>query len=485
LNYKYYSHIGEEKETMSNVKNYRIFRMGIVAVAFLLVLSACGAAQTGSGDTESTEAEQVVETAAELEQAQADQKAAEEAAAQAEAEVAAAKAEEEAAKAAETAAIADAQKAAEEKAAAEKLLAEAKSEEEKQAAQKVLAEKAVADKAAADALAQAAAAKAAAEKTAAAKVAAEKAAADKVTAEKAAAQKAAANNAAAEKLAAEIVATEKASKSNVYPNAKLLVEPDWLEKNLKNVIILDTRSTGYEKGFIPGAVNLKTSTINDPKNQIDGFLLGPEGFSDVIRKAGVFQNSTVVIYDAGNSLNAARLFYALEYYGLQDKVKILNGGYTGWLVAGKAISTEVPKITAGNFEAKPNKDLFSTKDDVKSNIKNTNVVFLDTRSANEYLGKDVRAKNGGRIPTAVNREWSESIQTGSDGVPRFKPYQQLREEFAKVGAVEGKTVVPYCQTNVRGAHTYFTLRLLGYSNIRPYEGSWAEWGNAEDVEFEK
>jgi thiosulfate/3-mercaptopyruvate sulfurtransferase len=473
---------------MSNVKNYRIFKMGIAAIAFLLVLSACGSSQTQSDDNASTEAVQsaeAAETAAQLEQAQADQKAAEEVAAQAEAEVAAAKAEEETAKAAEAAAVAEAQKAAAEKAEAEKLLAEAKSEEEKQAAQKVLAEKAAAEKAATDALAQAAAAKAAAEKTAAAKVAAEKAAAQRVAAEKAAAEKAAANNTAAEKLAAEIVAAEKAAKSTVYPNAKLLVEPDWLEKNLKNVVILDARSKGYEKGFIPGAINLKTSSINDPNNTIEGFLLGPDAFSDVVRKAGVFQNSTVVVYDDGNSLSAARIFYALEYYGLQDKVKILNGGYAGWLVAGKAISTEAPKITAGNFVATPNKNLYSTKDDVKSTIKNTNVVFIDTRSANEYLGKDVRAKNGGHIPTAVNREWSESIQTGSDGVPRFKPYQQLREEFAKVGAVEGKTVVPYCQTNVRGAHTYFTLRLLGYSDIRPYEGSWAEWGNADDVEIGK
>jgi thiosulfate/3-mercaptopyruvate sulfurtransferase len=481
-----------------------------VALILILttVLSACGTnselsnekiaeleQQQAEADQQLADADKKAEEeAGKAEQADADKKAAAEKAAKAAEDAEAAKLAEEKA-AAERAeaekALADAkaaeEKAAAEKAEAEKALADAKTKDEKAAAEKALeeskvaAERAAAEKAAAEKVAaeKAAAEKAAAEKAAAEKIAAEKAAADKAAAEKILADsKAAAEKAAAEKAAAEKIAAEKAA---TYPNAQLLVEPDWLEANLKSVVILDARSNGFDKGRIPGAVNLKSNSLNDPNNPVEGFLHGEEKIGEIFRKAGINQDSTIVVYDDGNSLSAARIFYALELYGLKDQVKILNGGYKGWTVANKPVSTEATTVKSGNFVAKLNTNLISTKEQIKSITSDQKISLLDTRSSNEFNGRDVRAKYGGTIPGAKSREWSKSIENNKNGVPVFKTFAQLKEEFESVGAVKDQTIVPFCQTNVRGAHTYFTLRLLGYSDIRPYEGSWAEWGNAEDV----
>lgn len=276
--------------------------------------------------------------------------------------------------------------------------------------------------------------------------------------------------------------------SGDYPNSQLLADVNWVNDHLNDnkVVLIDARAKGYEEGHIPGAVNLKWGDINDPKNLVKGFLLGEEAFGKAIRNLGVNQDSTVLVYDEGNALSATRIFYALEYYGLQNQVKVLNGGYPAWLTAGKDVSTDAAQITPGNFTSKANADLISTKDEIKGELNDRKLVFLDARSVNEYTGEDLRGnKNGGHIPGAVNREWTESIKKGEDGIERFKSYDTLKSEFEKIGAVKDATVVPYCQTNVRGAHTYFTLRLLGYTDIRPYEGSWSEWGNADDTKIEK
>lgn len=273
-----------------------------------------------------------------------------------------------------------------------------------------------------------------------------------------------------------------------YPNSQLLADVKWVQDHLQDekTVLIDARTNGYEEGHIPGAVHLKIADINDPKNPVKGFLLGEEAFSEVVRELGVNQDSTVLVYDEGNALSATRIFYALEYYGLRDRVKVLNGGYPAWLAAGKDVSTEAPQITPGSFTAKANASLISTKAEITGELNDPKLVFVDARSADEYTGKDLRGnRNGGHIPGAVNRDWSESIQKGEDGIERFKSYETLKAEFEKIGTVKEKTVVPYCQTNVRGAHTYFTLRLLGYSDIRPYEGSWSEWGNTGDTKIEK
>lgn len=269
-----------------------------------------------------------------------------------------------------------------------------------------------------------------------------------------------------------------------YPNEQLLTDESWLEEHLTDdeLVLIDARSGGFEEGHIPGAVHLSSGQLNDAENEVNGFLLGEEDFTELLQSLGVNQDSTVVIYDDGSALAATRVFYALEYYGLFDQVKVLNGGYPAWLIAGHDISTEPVDPEAGDFVAKANEDLVSTKEQVLEQLESEDVVILDTRSEGEFTGEELRNnKHGGHIPGAVHREWTDALTEEEDGTQRFLSPADLKANFETVGVAEDKTVITYCQTNVRGAHSYFALRLLGYEDIRPYEGSWAEWGNLDDT----
>jgi len=268
-----------------------------------------------------------------------------------------------------------------------------------------------------------------------------------------------------------------------YGNPHLLVEPAWLAEHLSDakLRIVDVRGDAlYLRGHIPGAVSLDgTSAINDPDADVNGLLVGPEEFEQVIRSLGIDNDTVVVIYDQSSSLSAARLFYALEYYGHKDQVRILNGGFAAWTAEQRPLESGRREVAPGNFTARPNPDLQADADYVAEQIGKENVVILDVRSEDEYIGTDVRSANGGHIPGATHIEWSTAVEAGT--VQRFKSADALWEIYGGAGLSPDVEVIPYCQTNVRAAHTYFVLRLLGFEKVRPYEASWAEWGNRDDV----
>lgn len=272
-----------------------------------------------------------------------------------------------------------------------------------------------------------------------------------------------------------------------YPNAQLLVDPAWIAEHAddENVRIVDVRREGYAEGHVPGAVSFSMNDIHIPDIEIKNKLVDSEPFSKAIQNIGVNQDTTVVVYDDGNALQASRLFYALEYYGHTD-VKILNGGYAGWLVDGQEVSTEAAEYEAGDFVATAQENKMVDLDYIVNDLLNSDdVIFIDARSEAEYTGEETRGnKKGGHIPNAVHVDWNEAVEEGEDGVQRFLPYEDLKELYAF--ALEGdKTLVPYCQTNIRGSHTYFSLRLLGLGdNISPYENSMIEWNNLEETPVE-
>ena len=273
--------------------------------------------------------------------------------------------------------------------------------------------------------------------------------------------------------------------SDSYVNAELLVDTAWVAEHVEDdgVQFVDLRREGYEGGHIPGATHFSTSKITDSEAEYDGILVESEPFAQAMRELGIDQDETVVIYDDGSSLSAARLFYALEYYGHQN-VKIYNGGFTAWLNAGEEVSTEAPEIVTGDFVATANQEKVCDLGTLQASLDDENIVILDTRSVEEFTGEEVRAERGGHVPNAIHIEWSEAI-TEVDGVPTFKSAEELTALYEENGVTKDKTIIPYCQTNVRGAHTYFTLRLLGYDSIKPYEGSWAEYGNVATTTIDK
>ncbi|TXK81879.1 sulfurtransferase [Paenibacillus sp. N3.4] len=271
-----------------------------------------------------------------------------------------------------------------------------------------------------------------------------------------------------------------AAKKTEYPGAHLLVDVDWLETNRTSpdVVILDTRAKGYEAGHIPGASWFDVKAIKD---NVSKSFVSEETFREILQHNGVSDGATIVVYDDGSGVLATRAFYVLEYFGKKDQVRLVNGGFTAWVGANKEISTETPIVRKGEVTVHADALLVMSKAEIQTEFPDR--ILLDVRSAEEYSGEDQRTNDkGGHIQGAIHKEWKDALApVDEDGVVRFKDYATLREEFDAIGLQSGKTIVPYCQSNQRGAHSYFVLRLLGYTDIRPYEGSWDEWGNAEDT----
>lgn len=277
-----------------------------------------------------------------------------------------------------------------------------------------------------------------------------------------------------------------------YPNAELLISAADLQYSYEseNEVIIDTRTSfeEYQKGHIPGAIYFHSRRdLTDQENPIENFLVGPDRFQELMQGLGVNNNSRLVLYDESNGLGSARLFYALEYYGFEGTISLLDGGYAGWVAAGFPSDTLGNAVTlaanTGNFTARIQPDRQCDLAYVTGVEPGSNKVIFDVRSADEFTGVDARAEQNGHIPGAVNLEWSEVLIEGD--VRYFRPYEEIQALYDSLGVTREKEVIPHCHTNVRGSHAYFTLRLMGYDSVRPYEGSWSEYGNASGVTVAK
>lgn len=271
-----------------------------------------------------------------------------------------------------------------------------------------------------------------------------------------------------------------------YAHPELLAETEWLAAQLTrtDLRVVDVRERqAYDAGHIPGAVWFDRTLLKDPDDKLH--VVRAELFAAKMGELGVGPATEVVIYDEGTGLWAARLWWVLNYYG-HDHVRIVNGGWAKWEKEGRAATKEVPAVQPAVFTPKPDPNLVCSIDEVKqfATSPSAEVVLLDVRSQAEYVGADVRAARGGHIPKAVNVDWTLSLTEGDPKV--WKPAAELRALFEKAGIKKDSTIITYCQTGVRAAHTLFTLKLIGYGQgNRLYDGSWAEWGNRTDTPIEQ
>jgi thiosulfate/3-mercaptopyruvate sulfurtransferase len=269
-----------------------------------------------------------------------------------------------------------------------------------------------------------------------------------------------------------------------YGNPQFLVETDWLARHLtdRNLRIVDMRNNPeeYSSGHIPGAVYLAISqtrlALKEP-----GFILPPDyEIEEILGHLGITAETLVVAYDDLGGLNASRLFFTLDYIG-HEKLALLNGGLTEWIAEGHTLSKEIPRVAKTAYVARTQTRRVASARWIVANLGKPNVRLVDARSPKEFRGEDVRAKRGGHIPGAVNIEWTENLTDEKT----FKPADQLATLYERAGVTKDKTVVAYCQTMHRGALSYFTLRLLGYPNVRGYDRSWSEWGNDARLPIEQ
>ena len=267
-----------------------------------------------------------------------------------------------------------------------------------------------------------------------------------------------------------------------YANSELLWTTERLVRNLREpkLVVLDLRPPeAYSNGHIPGARSFDIfgiSLIDTRPQPLDAFLWIIE---HLIQAKGVNSDSTVVIYDDVAGMRSARLFWFLEFFGHPD-VHVLNGGFNAWTAGRLPVTHEAAVPQPGNFKMKPRRDLLATAEDVLARLHSPDAVLIDTRSVDEFSGKVVRAKRGGRIPGAIHLEWTRNLD--ADGF--FKTAEELQSMYSANHISADKDAIPYCQGGYRAAHTYLALRLLGYPRVRTYLGSWGEWGNRVDLPIE-
>lgn len=264
---------------------------------------------------------------------------------------------------------------------------------------------------------------------------------------------------------------------------ELLVTTDWLAAHLddRDLRVVDTRKgNGYEIAHLPGAVRYPTPIT--PFLKENGRVPGAERFTALMSEIGIGDENLVVAYDDGNNLFAARLWWALNYYG-HERVRLVDGGWDVWLSEGRPVTNAPVSPRPASFTPKVDDRWIAEGETVRAAIGNPVYGILDVRSDKEWTGADpMGTKRGGHVPGAVHVEWHASIDQASK---RFKPAPELRRMFAQAGLSPDKEVITYCQGGIRAAHTAFALRLAGYDRVRNYERSWSEWGNREDFPIER
>ena len=271
-------------------------------------------------------------------------------------------------------------------------------------------------------------------------------------------------------------------------SSKYLIEADGLTALAKqeNTRILDFRKKEvYDKEHIRGALNIWRTDIEDSTFSYNGMMASPAQIATLFSNLGIKTDDVLVIYDDNGLCDASRLWWVLQNYNYTN-VKLLHGGISAWNAIGGELTNETPVIEKSEFKLTQNPSMSYnvSKEQVEASAKNK-VVILDTRTADEYAGnvKKEGAAKAGRIPNSVHIDWAEAINYGGD--QRFKSIEELEEIYSKLNVAKEDPIIVYCHSGVRSAHTSFVLtQLLGYKNVKNYDGSWTEWSYFNDLPFE-
>jgi thiosulfate/3-mercaptopyruvate sulfurtransferase len=276
-----------------------------------------------------------------------------------------------------------------------------------------------------------------------------------------------------------------------YANPDVLVSTEWVDqhKNDPNIAIVevDVDTAAYNEGHIPGAIawNWQTQLCDTVQRDI----IKKSDLEKLLGDSGISNDKTIVLYGDNNNWFAAWAFWQLKIYGHQD-VRIMDGGRKKWLAEGRNLSTDAPATKQVTYSAKdPDLSLRAMLPQVQEAYESENTALVDVRSADEFTGKILSppglpetCQRGGHIPSAKNIGWG--LACNEDGT--FKSYDELKALYQGKGVTPDKDVIAYCRIGERSSHSWFVLKyLLGYPNVKNYDGSWTEWGNLVGAPVEK
>jgi thiosulfate/3-mercaptopyruvate sulfurtransferase len=271
---------------------------------------------------------------------------------------------------------------------------------------------------------------------------------------------------------------------STYANPDALVETDWLAEHLNDptvrVVEVDEDLTAYEKGHIPGSVSWSWTT--DLHAPVGRDYVDRAGLSRLLSDSGVGPETTLVLYGGNNNWFATYAYWLLKLRGF-ERVKLLNGGRTKWELESRELTQGVPRHEPTGFtiQGPERPEIRALRDEVLSKV-GTRTGFVDVRSPEEYRGEKLapdhlpqeQSQVPGHIAGAANIPWAKAAN--DDGT--FRSAEELRALYEAEGITPDREIVAYCRIGERASHTWFALReLLGYPNVKNYDGSWTEYGS--------
>ena len=276
---------------------------------------------------------------------------------------------------------------------------------------------------------------------------------------------------------------------------EVLVTTDWLADHLNDpgirVVEVDEDTDAYGRGHIPGAVAVNWNTdLQDPLRRD---FIDPEQFAKLQDSLGITPTTTVILYGGNNNWFAAYAYWYYKVYG-HAPVKLLDGGRKSWELEGRDLTTDTsPVSVSGGYPVnQPDFSIRAFRDQVLNDyVGQSGRSLVDVRSPEEYRGEKLApdhlpqeaAQRPGHIPGAANIPWAKAVDANTG---KFLTDEQLAELYGSQGLDPSKDVVAYCRIGERSAHTWFALHeLLGYPNVRNYDGSWTEWGSLVGVPIER
>ena len=277
-----------------------------------------------------------------------------------------------------------------------------------------------------------------------------------------------------------------------YAHPEALVSADWVAEHggdpQVRLIEVDVDTAAYDQGHIAGAVGWNWQSQLQQTVRRD--VVGKAAMEGLLGSAGVDNATTIILYGDNNNWFAAWAFWQIKYYGHAD-VRLMNGGRAKWLADNRPLTTDAPQHPAKIYTGQdPDESIRAYRDQVLAGVNAGSLSLVDVRSPQEFSGELLAPPNlpqegsqrGGHIPGAANIPWAQAAN--DDGT--FKSAEELAALYGGKGIDGSRETVAYCRIGERSAHTWFVLtQLLGYNNVRNYDGSWTEWGSIVGAPIEK